>query len=312
MWNIRIMNFDFFFIVYSFFIFSFAGWIYETTKCSIEDKSFVNRGFLNGPIIPIYGVGGTIVYVVLKPFELHVGLVLLLGFILTTVLEYLTAVAMEKAFHAKWWDYSRFKYNFQGRICLPASLLWAVFSAADVYVLGPMVERIVDGIPRKAGELMGYVLIVIFLSDFLITVVYTLQLSLNLKRLSTLREELLTYLLNTSLIEKTTELKETLQSASISHLSEKREAVVSLLLERFKASLSKEMNDEDLEQRVVVFKKELETKLKNFSTKYRMDSKRNNFIHKRLLKAFPTLTFTKGRYYLQEIKERINSYNGKK
>lgn len=312
MWNIKVVEFDLFFVVYSFFIFSFAGWIYESSKCSIEARKFINRGFLNGPIIPIYGVGGTVVYILLQPFMGRPVLILLLGFVLTTVLEYVTAVAMEKAFHAKWWDYSRFKYNFQGRVCLPASILWAVFSVADVYVLGPAVKDMVDKIPRSLGERMGYVLLLVTVADFTVTVVYTMELSVNIERLSTLREEMLTYLLNTSLIEKTTELKETLHSASIGKLAEKREGMMTLLTSRFTANLSREMNEEERERRVTVFKKELENRYKSFMTKYKMSMKHDNYIHKRLLQAFPTLTFTKGRYYLQELKERINSRGAKK
>ncbi len=312
MWNIELYGMDLFFVVYSFFILSFAGWIYESTKCSLAKKMFVNRGFLNGPIIPVYGMGGTLVYLLLRPFSGHVAAVFLLGFILTTLLEYTTAVLMEQAFHAKWWDYSRFKYNYQGRVCLPASLLWAVFSVADVYVLGPYVQKLVERIPRRFGEWAGYVLVVITLVDFAVTVVYTLQLSNTMERLNELREELLTYLLSTSLIEKTGEVKEALYSTTIGKLSEKRDSAMNILTTRFKAGLSRDLNEEEKERKVTMFKHELEGKFKHFITKYKSNMRKHNFIHKRLLKAFPTLTFTKGRYYLLELKERINFYNDRK
>ena len=112
MWNIELLNHEIYFIFYCFIILSFFGWIWETTKKSMETRTFVNRGFLTGPILPIYGFGGTIVYLLLFPIKSQLILVFLFGAIIATVLEYITAVVMETVFHAKWWDYSEYRFNF--------------------------------------------------------------------------------------------------------------------------------------------------------------------------------------------------------
>ncbi|MDO5293494.1 MAG: putative ABC transporter permease [bacterium] len=312
MWNVNFLGFDFFFIAFSFFIYSFLGWIWETCFSSYKRKSFVNRGFLNGPIIPIYGIGGTVVYITLFGFADNVGALFLLGMLLATVLEYLTAVIMENAFHAKWWDYSDYKIQFQGRISLKASLFWGILSILDVKILGPLVKSLIERIPRRSGEYVCSGLIILGLIDLSVTVFYTLQLSEQVHRISELREEFLTYLLNTKMVERSTELKETFTSATFSKLTQTKDSIMSSLTSKFRDSLSKEMKPAEVEEKVAGFRNDLEKRFKTFTAKYKLNLRNNNLIHKRLIKAFPSLTFTKGRYYLQELKERINMHNGKK
>ncbi len=312
MWNIKVLDFDFFFIACSFFIYSFAGWIWETCFCSFKRKTFVNRGFLNGPIIPIYGIGGTLVYIMLFKYSTNQVAVFFLGMLLATVLEYLTAVIMETIFHAKWWDYSDYKFNIQGRISLKSSLFWGGLSVVDINVLGPIVSSIIYSFPRQAAELICLILICTSVADLSVTVVYTLQLSQSVHRLNMLREELFTYLLNTKLIEKSSDLKDTLFTATISKLGQKREGMINLLTTRFRASIATEAQPEEVERRVTKFREDVEKRFHQFATKYKLDSYRNNVVHKRLIKAFPNLKFKKGRFYLQELKERFNSKNVKK
>ncbi|MDO5519665.1 MAG: putative ABC transporter permease [bacterium] len=312
MWNVSLLGFDFFFIAFSFFIYSFLGWIWETCFCSCKQKSFVNRGFLNGPIIPIYGIGGTVVYVTLSGFADNVGALFLLGMLLATVLEYLTAAIMENAFHAKWWDYSDYKIQFQGRISLKASCLWGILSVLDVRVLGPFVLELIRRIPRRGGEYACACLIILGLIDLTVTVFYTLQLSERVHRISNLREEFLTYLLNTKMVEKSSELKDAFASATFTKLTLKKDSIMSSLTNRFRDSLSKEMKPAEVEEQVEGFRSDLEKRFKTFATKYKLNLHNDNLIHKRLIKAFPSLTFTRGHYYLQELKERINMHNGKK
>lgn len=100
-----------------FFIYSFLGWTVESIGCSIASKRTINRGFLNGPICPVYGFGAVIVISLLGRFN-NVVIVFLLGMILTTILEYFTGFILETLFHAKWWDYSDRKFNIKGRVCL--------------------------------------------------------------------------------------------------------------------------------------------------------------------------------------------------
>lgn len=105
-----------------FFLYSFLGWAQETVQCSIKERRFVNRGFLNGPICPIYGCGALLIFTFLLPIKrgiaspfLAVPLVFLCGAVIASALEYVTSWVMEKLFHARWWDYSDKKWNINGR-----------------------------------------------------------------------------------------------------------------------------------------------------------------------------------------------------
>ena len=101
-----------------FVLYSFIGWMYESILCSVAGKKLVNRGFLNGPVCPVYGTGAVAVVFVLSPLKDKPLALFLTSALLTTSLEYLTSWAMEKLFHARWWDYSKRFLNIHGRVCL--------------------------------------------------------------------------------------------------------------------------------------------------------------------------------------------------
>ena len=116
MWNIQIAGVDIYHIVNWFYIYSFLGWLWESSYVSIKEKKLVNRGFVAGPVCTIYGFGAVIVYLILKPIAGNILLLYICGVIVPTILEYVTAVLMEALFHTSWWDYSKNKFNFPGRI----------------------------------------------------------------------------------------------------------------------------------------------------------------------------------------------------
>lgn len=152
MWDLTIGGVDFYHLINWFFIYSFFGWLWETCFVSAKKGQYVNRGFINGPFCTIYGFGALSVYLILKPVGDSLLWLFLGGIVVATVLEYLTAVLMESIFHTSWWDYSDKKFNFQGRICLGASLGWGFFTVLLFRVLHPIVEEIVGLYPQLAGE----------------------------------------------------------------------------------------------------------------------------------------------------------------
>lgn len=166
MWELTINGIDFYHILNWFFIYSFFGWLWETFYVSIKQGEFINRGFISGPFCTIYGFGAIFVYVILKPVEENLLLLFLGGIIVATLLEYFTAVLMESIFHTSWWDYSDVKFNFQGRICLGASLGWGVFSVILFRVLHPLVSQLVNLYPVYAGKIGVCVLTLGYLWDF--------------------------------------------------------------------------------------------------------------------------------------------------
>lgn len=107
-----------------FFVYGFLGWCTEVIFAAFKQHRFVNRGFLNGPICPIYGVGVTLVIACLEAFQSNLLLLYISSVILVTVLEGVTGWAMDKLFHNKWWDYSKLPFNIGGYVCLLFSLIW--------------------------------------------------------------------------------------------------------------------------------------------------------------------------------------------
>lgn len=148
-----------------FFFYSAAGWLVESIYCSIGQRKLVNRGFLTGPLCPIYGSGAVALSLCLSPIK-HSALnpfakffvILLLGMIICDVVEFLTSVIMEKLFHARWWDYSNKPFNIQGRICLQHTMYWGLATVIFMYIIHPPVEEIISEIePDIAYILLGFI-----------------------------------------------------------------------------------------------------------------------------------------------------------
>ena len=131
----------------TFVIYAFIGYICEVIYCSIGQRKLVNRGFLYGPWLPIYGCGGLIVEIFLVPLKKYPLLVFVLGMLLTSVVEYIGSWGLEKIFSIKLWDYSRYKLNINGRVCLLNSTLFGVMSVALVYLVQPYIASFINLIP---------------------------------------------------------------------------------------------------------------------------------------------------------------------
>ena len=166
MWNLTVCGIDFYHLMNWLIIYSFFGWVWETCYVSVKSGKFVNRGFINGPLCTIYGFGAVSVYMILRPFSDNLLYLYLGGVVVATALEYVTAVLMESIFHTSWWDYSDNKFNFQGRICLGASLGWGAFTVILFKVLHPLVESLVILYPVYVGEIGICVIGVGYVVDF--------------------------------------------------------------------------------------------------------------------------------------------------
>lgn len=133
----------FFALVLIFTAYSFIGWLCESIYCSFLSDHFINRGFLSGPVCPVYGFGGLLVIWILSPLrENHLVLLFLAAVLLTSTLEYLTGLALEKAFHARYWDYSDKLFNIRGRVCLENSLMFGGMSVIAVTLIHPAILKL--------------------------------------------------------------------------------------------------------------------------------------------------------------------------
>ncbi|MBT1163903.1 putative ABC transporter permease [Bifidobacterium felsineum] len=152
-----------------FIFYSFAGWVYESILVSCQQHRWVNRGFLNGPLCPIYGTGAVAGVVILG--QIHNPVVLFfLAMIGASVLEYFTSWAMEQLFHARWWDYSHFRFNLNGRICLLGAVVFGIGGVLIVDVIQPQVARVTDMIPLQIIHVLFIVLMALTIADTIVTV----------------------------------------------------------------------------------------------------------------------------------------------
>ena len=165
-----------------FVIFSFFGWIYECTFCSFKTKHWQNRGFLFGPVCPIYGSGVVLCMIVFGKEPHFAGgqtplwqvfLICMLG---SAVLEFTTSWVLEKFFHALWWDYSDVPLNIQGRICLPASIGFGVAGSLIVHFLLPLLSELERSTDPLMNEVLSLILMFFLASDLSLTVASLTQL----------------------------------------------------------------------------------------------------------------------------------------
>lgn len=155
-----------------FFFYSAAGWLLESVYCSIGEKKIINRGFLTGPLCPIYGTAAIVMTVLLyNPFRDKPLVVFMLGIILCDIVEYITSYVMEKLFAARWWDYTYELLNINGRICLKHSLYWGVISVVFVRVIHPAVDRLYDKINGEYIYFIFAAVLIIFVIDLVNAVI---------------------------------------------------------------------------------------------------------------------------------------------
>lgn len=152
-----------------FFIYAVAGWIMESTMISIKNKKFVNRGFLIGPVCPIYGYGVVLVTFLLKRYQNDIVATFVMSMIICGILEYFTSYVMEKKFKARWWDYSQKKYNINGRICLDNLILFGIGSCIVIYITNPFIISKLNLIPGIAQNIIIVVLLLVYFADNIIS-----------------------------------------------------------------------------------------------------------------------------------------------
>lgn len=173
-----------------FFVYGFLGWCTEVIFAAFKQHRFVNRGFLNGPICPIYGVGVTLVIACLEAFQSNLLLLYISSVILVTVLEGVTGWAMDKLFHNKWWDYSKLPFNIGGYVCLLFSLIWGIACVFIVYFVHPLIHQVLSLIPHTAGIALIAILSIALLSDMIVTTSAIVKFNQYLELLKHITDEL--------------------------------------------------------------------------------------------------------------------------
>ncbi len=176
--------------LFFFYFYCFFGWIFESTFVSVKSKKFVNRGFMRGPFLPIYGSGAIMMLVVSMPFQENLFLTYIAGCVGATVLELVTGVVMEALFKVRYWDYSNQKFNYKGHICLSSTIAWGFLTILMTEFLHKGVEKIVFAIPGILVSVITVILTICITIDFTLSFKAALDLRDVLVGLEKAKEEM--------------------------------------------------------------------------------------------------------------------------
>jgi uncharacterized membrane protein len=150
-------------------MYSVIGWLSEVAYCSMIERKVVNRGFLMGPLCPVYGFGGLLVIFLLQPFSGNVFYLFTMAVIVTSTLEYVTGWALETIFATKWWDYSHHRFNIHGRVCLLNSLIFGGMSVVAVLFVHPAITHVLGRVPAGARTAIASAVAVLLSVDLVLT-----------------------------------------------------------------------------------------------------------------------------------------------
>lgn len=152
-------------VILMFFIFSFIGWSWEVVFHLLTDKSFANRGMLFGPWLPIYGFGGTLTLFIPKKISKNPVKTFVVIAILSTIIEYITSWYLEYTRNIRWWDYSEYALNINGRVCLIGSVVFGIGGCFAIYYLGPLLDDMIKKIPHRIAVTVSVILLSFFIAD---------------------------------------------------------------------------------------------------------------------------------------------------
>lgn len=267
-----------------FVLYSFLGWVCETIYCSIDDKKFVNRGFLNGPFCPIYGTGALLVIDIFMKYKDDLLVLFILSVVITSIVEYITSYLLEKIFNLQLWDYSTYSFNLNGRVCLKNSLLFGVLSILAVEVIHPAVEGFLSRLPAWFLITFTGTLVFYFICDVVITVKALIQINMKAGHRQMQLDELAK-----------------LRNEYIAKNKKEDNKKESKILQLIKEGRVRELLNEEKIKAFIT-----EEKLKEL-----MDVP-NKFVHRRVIKAFPGMKSKKYPDAIKQFKKEIGDFKKKR
>jgi len=175
-------------ILWIFFLYSLFGWCLEVIYAAVKTKRLVNRGFLNGPICPIYGVGAAVLIPLLMPLAHNLPLLFLSAVILASLLELVGGYLLKRLFHISWWDYSDYRFNIGGYICLQFSLIWGLCGVIMLRVIQPPLAYAVSYVPLPLLALILVLFYIYFIVDITVTMLSVCRLNRDLQEITQLAD----------------------------------------------------------------------------------------------------------------------------
>lgn len=272
-------------IVMFFFIYGFIGWCLEVCYHAIETGKWANRGFLNGAICPIYGIGVVAILYLLEPISEFGPLLFVGGVVLCSAIELITGYIMEKIFHQRWWDYSNERFNFKGYICLKFSLYWGIGVVFIVKLVHPTILNFVDWVPYE----MGVVILIFALMILAVDAVDTFRTIIGInKELEAIQEA-------AAVIRKVSDgISERLFEGTMKAVEEKEELGQKL-----------QSNKEEAELQMALGRAELETKASELKELAEDMARKFRRGQKRMLRAFPNMRSTRYDTDMAAVRELI-------
>ena len=183
------MEYSIYELAWFFLFYSLAGWCAGVAVAALRKHAFVNTGFLNLPLCPIYGVAAVLFTVFLSELRENLLFLFLGGAVLAAGLVYFTGFLLERIFHRKWWDYSRCRFQFEGYITLPLLAVWGLLAVLCVGVLDPFLAGLLDLVPLGTQQTVLVIALLLMAADLILSLVSVLQLRFRLRRLQTLRKD---------------------------------------------------------------------------------------------------------------------------
>ena len=290
-------------IILLFFIYAFLGWCMEVAFAACKSGRFVNRGFLNGPVCPIYGFGMVGVAVLLSPLKDNLLWMYLGSAVITTVIEYITGWMLERIFHAKWWDYSDMPLNIGGYVCLLFSLIWGALCVVIVRYVHPAIAGLVEHLPNWLTIALDGLFVSAIAVDLAATLATIRKLASRLSTLERMAGEI--HSMSDNIGKRISD--GTLAAKSCVEAGEARLKEETAKLESARDALSDRMASgrervtEKLEQSAEASRQ----RLNELKAKFDAALEENTAGQRRLMNAFPNLKSRRNPEALQALRERI-------
>ncbi len=287
--------------LFFFYFYCFFGWIFESTYVSAKSRKFVNRGFMRGPFLPIYGSGAIMMLVVSMPFQDNVLLTYIAGCIGATALELATGVIMEALFKVRYWDYSSQKFNYKGHICLSSTIAWGFLTILMTGFVHRGVEKVILTIPYMAVTVITMAVTVYIIIDFTLSFKAAMDLRDILIGLEKAKEEMeriqkrLDVIIAVVNDERETYRQE--RNMRIDELMENIEGTFSSLKERIKVSPSDFM--EEVREEIA----ELRSRYSIEKEHRRQFRRLKDFYQRSIIKGNPTMYSKRFGEALEELKK---------
>lgn len=267
-------------------IYSCLGWCCEVAFAALKTGKFVNRGFLNGPVCPIYGFGVLSVVLVLEPVKDNLLLLFFGSMVFTSLLEFIAGFAMERIFHDKWWDYSNNPFNIKGYICLEFSVIWGIACVLVVDIIHPIIMKLVNAVPHALGLWIMAVLYVILAADAVLTLVELLKLPKRFKAMEELEAAItaVSDAMGENIYDSVERGRQRSEAFNEKHpdIAEKSREYMEDMIEKRNEINQRAKEREDAGKEALAARKaELEAKLARL--------KGRNIVHRRITNAYPQL-----------------------